>query len=276
MVGDAVSGRNIAKVEVVAVSGTREVQDPDDFFGTKEVSAVDDEIAALVKEGSLVKSSDGLKVLFPGTYVPLVVHNAKEGNFASRVVNKQGPVNFIIECATMAKGRGYKWVEGGFLKVDGRAEGPNFFSPKTEVEFFEFLNMPWTEYSERQYGSSWPSNGLKRSERIAEGELRQWIKESRWIDTKCGGEPHQFTARAAQKDDELFCYVLRNIYKFGYDGTYKGRAWRYLDFEGLRYFANNFKVTETELINRKPFWPGHKAKAWNDTPTYVHLVSARD
>lgn len=275
LVGDVRVGREPGKVEVVAVSGTRTIQDALDFFATKEVSAVDNEVARLVKDGKLTKVGDG-KLLFYGTHVALVVHNAKASNFVSKVVSKTGPDNFIIECATMAKGLGYKWVDGGLLKVDRTAEGPSFFTPKTEEEFFEFLNMPWTDPSQRKYGSLYAKDAPERKGQIAEEELRQWIKGCRWIDTKAGGESHQFTVRAAQKSDEMFRFVVSNIYKYGYDGIYKGRMWRYLDCDGRLYFTNNYRINETQLINRKLLLPGQTQRAWSKVPTHVRLLSMRD
>lgn len=249
IVGEARRGEHITKVEVVCVGEQRTIKDPDDFFADKVVSSVDDEVDKQVRAGRLTRS--GSKVYLAGTYVPLVVHNATKRDFASKVVTKTGPQNFIIEVATMAKGLGYAWKGAGFQKWDHRAEGPDWFTPETEAQFFEFLKMPWTDPKVRKYNTTTYKGAPDNQEPLTEAEMRAWARSSRWIDSTCAGEAHQWTSRTAQASDEMFLRVVKMARDYGYAGFYKGRHYRYLDLDGWFYFTQGYKWNETQLVNRK-------------------------
>lgn len=230
--------------------------------------------STLAEAGGALTAENGA-ASFAGTQIPLITNPSDNGFIGDRI-KASSPKGFLIEIYTMLKGKGYIWVKDGFLKKDDTAPGPKFHRPKTEADFFKFIGMPWTEPNLRKYGSVYPKDAPDNPACVTEYELRMWINTSRWIDTKCGGELHQFTVRVAQRDDEMFCRVLNSIYEFGYDGTYKGRSWRYLDFDGMRYFANNYRIAETQLINRKNFWPGHSIKPWTKNPVKLRPLTMRD
>jgi hypothetical protein len=229
--------------------------------------------STLAEAGGALTAEKGA-TSFAGTQIPLIT-NASDGGFIGDRIKVESPKGYLIEIYTMLKGKGYMWVKGGFLKKEATADGPNFYGPKTERDFFAFIGMPWTEPELREFGSVYPKDAPDNPACVTEDELSAWVNTSRWVDTKCGGEAHQYTTRNVQKDDEMFCRVLNSIYGWGYDGEYLGRSWRYLDFDGMRYFANNYRIAETQLINRKNFWPGHSVRPWKRNPVKLRPLTMR-
>jgi hypothetical protein len=150
-----------------------------------------------------------------------------------------------------------------------------FFVPESEEDFFKFLNMPWTDFKDRKYGSVYPGE-VTRQDTLTPEEMDAWINKSRWVDTKCGGEWHQYTVRPAQKSDELFRFIVDSIYRNGYDGQYLGMTWRYLDHKGFRYFANGYRIEETHIVNRKQYMPGHTVREWKPNPVSFGKKTLRD
>ena len=145
------------------------------------------------------------------------------------------PLPYRIELYTMAKGRGYSIDRDGLVKKVATVEGPKYIPCRNAKEFIAGLNMPWTEPRMRELGTLYPNDEPELKVPITPDELRAWRDQCLWIDTKCGGEPHQFTARPAQKDDVFFTRIVWTIYEYGYDSNYKGRSWRYLDLEPRRW-----------------------------------------
>lgn len=201
--------------------------------------------------------------------------NMKPDDFVSEVIKRTGPHSYLIGIYTMLKGKGYKWIEGGFLKVDPSVSGPKFYAPRDEVDFFAFIGMPWTEPKMRRYGVFWPRDEPDNKTPITPDELRAWRDCQRWVGTNCGGEPHQYSVRVGQRSDEEFCRVAHTIYELGYVGFYLGRSWRYLDLDGIRYFTVDYRICETALINRKPYFTKeHTIRPWAKNPNELVLRSA--
>ena len=103
-------------------------------------------------------------------------------------------------------------------------------------------------------------------------DIRRFRDSCRWVETRCGGELHEFSLRVLCGDDKTFVRFVETIREYGYDGRYLGKAYRYLDVDGLQYFTQGYDMRVTELINRKK--SPRAAVKWEQNP--VRFVSLPD
>ena len=258
--------------EIVRILAVPKMESPPDAgrLADSKVNLLEQAIAQrAVKERS---SGDQVFRIPSGMFQVIYTTN---GEWASMLVKTTGPKEFLIEIYTMLKGMGYRWIGSGFTRLEGEHEAR--FEPKDEEEFFSWIGMPWSEPEMRKFGPLYWKDMPDNPNPISHDELRAWRDESKWVKSTCGGEAHEYTVRTAQKDEEMFCRVANTIYEYGYDGSYLGRTWRYLDCDGYRYFAVDFRIAETSLINRKPFFTvDHKVRPWVLNPRRLHRMSMMD
>jgi hypothetical protein len=62
-------------------------------------------------------------------------------------------------------------------------------------------------------------------------------------------EPHEYTLRGETPDDDFEAFVLL-IRRRGYQASYGGRTYDYLNISGWRYWTMGEPVEKTTLINR--------------------------
>jgi hypothetical protein len=257
------------RVDILYIPKTTVERDPEDLFSDREVSAVDVETKALLRSGEWLRSEGG-SFMDAKAGVQIALHRATKANWACMAVKLTGPKKFIVEIFSVAKGHGYRWLpeEGVFRKWRGR--GPAVFRPETERELLEFLHLPWTEPDMRKYHSLYPA-AMSSNEPVSPDEFRKMIGGALWIDSKAGGEPHQFAIRAAMPDDDRFLRCVNTIHQLGYDGTYLGHPYRYLDLDGWFYFTCSYRLEHTSLMNRKKL--NRPDRAWVRNPVRMRLLN---
>lgn len=241
--------------------------DTNQLFGSREVNLLEQAIAKY----RAADSPEGYVQYKIPTGMFEVIYTS-EACWVSSLVKTTGPQTFLIEIYTMLKGTARSWKGCGLLGTNGER-----YMPKDERDFLSWIGIPWTEPEMRFYGPFWPKDAPDNLAPITQVELRNWKDNSRWVKSACGGEPHEYTVRAGLKDDEMFCRVANTIYELGYDGSYLKRSWRYLDLDGYRYFAVDYRIAETTLINRKPYFTAdHQVRPWFKNPKTLHLMSQAD
>lgn len=175
--------------------------------------------------------------------------------------------DLYITVATAAKAFGKKWVpaSGGFALVSGAIH-----LVKTEEEIFETVGLPYMAPKLRDYGPVFKDDGKNLPVFASKDEVRAWEKSKTWVDTWCGGEHHNYCFRTQdarqtpQQAEREFLRMIWTIRKYGYDGRYYGRMWRYLDLDGVRFFDNGWNPVSTWVLNRKPHIG--RARPWEVNP----------
>lgn len=88
-----------------------------------------------------------------------------------------------------------------------------------------------------------------------EARLREYISgvEWRFAKTYAKTAPHEYTIRHWRKDISVeFDFFAGLIRDKGYDGTFWGENYRYLDFEGYKYWFCEDDDGSVGIINREP------------------------
>jgi hypothetical protein len=153
-----------------------------------------------------------------------------------------------VTVATAAKGLGLKWVPArcGFENVKSKLP----VSVDSEDDIFKIVKMPVTPPERRAILPVFERKASGRPLPMTREEVRAYVAKCNWVDTRNGGELHQYTFRTGF--DELeFLRVAEFIRQYGYDGIYHGVLWRYLDLDGLFYFTCGAGLRITYVLNRK-------------------------
>jgi len=154
-----------------------------------------------------------------------------------------------VTVATAAKGLGLKWVPArcGFEDLESKRPVP----VNSEEDIFKIVRLPVTPPERRTILPVFERRGSGRPLPMTREEVRAFVAKCSWVDTRNGGELHQYTFRTGF--DELeFLRVAEFIRQYGYDGMYHGILWRYLDLDGLFYFTCGAGLRTTYVLNRKP------------------------
>lgn len=82
--------------------------------------------------------------------------------------------------------------------------------------------------------------------------IRNYVSKVSWIFAKtCKNIPHEYTLRKAKPElDVDFVRFVELIREKGYDETFYGKTYRYLDIDGYQYWTMGAPIEETILINR--------------------------
>ena len=268
-------GEQTATLDLLVVPKREPGKASDDFFATQIVNKVAEMVESLVKQKLLLVFKTGYRI--KDTALTLVIHECKASTFATRLVFLTGPKNYLYEVHTAAKALGYQWIpDSGFRPVGARVAERSFVAPKTEVELFNFLKLPYTDPKLRKLGTLFKANA-STDQALTHAEFGEWVKSSKWANSTHAGEPHQWTLRVIAESDDMFLRVINQIHGFGYAGFYKGQEYRYLDFGDYFYFTQGYTLDVTKLINRKPRsgTENRPARPWVVNPIKLRLTSTK-
>jgi hypothetical protein len=166
-----------------------------------------------------------------------------------------------VTVATAAKGLGLKWSPArcGFENVESKRPVP----VNSEEDIFKIVRLPVTPPERRTILPVFERRESGRPLPMTREEVRAFVAKCSWVDTRSGGELHQYTFRTGF--DELeFLRVAEFIRQYGYDGMYHGMLWRYLDLDGLFYFTCGAGLRTTYVLNRKPMT--EPERPWQKNP----------
>ena len=166
-------------------------------------------------------------------------------------------------CLTVAwgKGLGLKWSPArcGFEDVGTKQSVP----VNSEDDIFRIAAMPLTPPERRTILPVFEKGESGRPLPMTRDEVRSFVAKCSWVDTRSGGELHQYTFRT-EFDELEFLRMAEFIRQYGYDGMYHGMLWRYLDFDGLFYFTCGAGLRTTSVLNRKPMT--EPERGWQKNP----------
>ena len=222
----------------------------------RQENLLDAKLKLLQKTGDLEKV-DGKRSLYrwvSGQFEFCLTQASKEA-WVSMMFQSSCEKDLFITVATAAKAFGKKWVpaSGGFVFPSGKVR-----VVKSEEEIFETVGLPYMPPKLRNYGPVFKDDGKKLPVFESKDEVRAWERSKTWVDTWCGGEHHNYCFRTQgarqtpQQAETEFLRMIWTIRKYGYDGRYYGRLWRYLDLDGVRFFDNGWNPVSTWVLNRKP------------------------
>jgi hypothetical protein len=180
-----------------------------------------------------------------GFRVKLVM--ADERNWISALYGSSSSFDYVVSSFTAAACRGLKWNGDVFLS---KQDGKLIQTITDERVLMEKLGFPYAPPQERLSYPLFPESesGQRTMDRE---EFAEWVQSVNWVDTRCGGDPHQYSFRNAFSGNTEFVRAMETIMAYGYDERYYGRPWRYLDLDGYSYFTNGYDPYVTSLINRK-------------------------
>jgi hypothetical protein len=193
--------------------------------------------------------------------IPVQIIKTNETAWASMLFRHTAALNLQISVHTVAKARGYVWVpEAGMFRSKTGAAPVLIHS---EDDVFTFTRIPYLPVEMRGGDPVFEMEVSGRTLPMRMDEARRLISESHWVDTKCGGEWHQYTLRPLAPDERNFVHLVETIRTHGYDGYYLGKAYRYLDLDGWMYFTQGYEMRVTFLINRKKLRSMDKSWRYN-------------
>lgn len=86
---------------------------------------------------------------------------------------------------------------------------------------------------------------------MSEANLRRFIATSKWkFAVTMRDTPHEYTLRRETQDEAGFEQFVMYIRHHGYQQTFGGVAYTYLDIDGWQYWTMGAPLEETILINR--------------------------
>ncbi len=86
---------------------------------------------------------------------------------------------------------------------------------------------------------------------MSEAELRRFIATSKWKFAVTMPEtPHEYILRRETHDKAAFEKFVMHIRHHGYQQTFRGVSYTYLDVDGWQYWTMGAALEETILINR--------------------------
>ena len=215
----------------------------------------------LQKAGRLRAAAGEDAYLFDACPVPLRFLTVREQVWFPMLFKTSSCWEWDITVATAAKGLGLKWVPArcGFERLESKQP----VAVHSEEAIFGIVKLPLTPPEHRTILPVFVSHASGRPLPMSREELRAFVTSCSWVDTRCGGELHQYTFRTGF--DELeFLRVAEFIRQYGYDGMYYGKLWRYLDLDELFYFTNGAAMRVTCVLNRKPMT--EPERPWTQNP----------
>lgn len=240
----------------------------DDIPGNRvRVDLLEERLKQLQKEGILSGSENGDATWLAHSHIPARVVRTTEEAWVAMLWQTSACRDLQITVATAVRNLGLRWhaEAGGFVSS---ADGRMAHAVTDERQVFDVASLPYMEPSERHTWPFYPDNCSGRPLPMTPQEVGAWVKSAGWVDSRCGGEYHQFSFRRTGSPDETeFLRVCEMIRDYGYDGFYHGTKWRYLDFEGHFYFTCGSDLNITQLINRKRL--RHPARPWTKNPTRI-------
>lgn len=125
-----------------------------DMFDSVKLSLADEEISAMLGDGTLSKrpSKTGTfawgklnKLALHRSWMPVDLFTATEENWANYLVCRTGPAELNTLIAMLGQGEGWKWAPYG----SGFVQHGESRTMKTEREVFEFVGLDYVEPHER-------------------------------------------------------------------------------------------------------------------------------
>jgi hypothetical protein len=240
----------------------------------ENVNLFDAELKHLQQAGRLKGADKKDCYLFEECPVPLMFLTVTEQTWFPMLFKTSSCRDWDITVATAAKGLGLKWVPARFGLEN--VETKRLVSINSEEEIFRIIGLPVTPPEGRTILPVFKRRESGRRLPMTKEEVKAFVAKCSWVDTRCGGELHQYTFRTGF--DELeFLRVAEFIRQYGYDGMYLGKLWRYLDLDGLFYFTCGAELRTTSILNRKPMTEPERAwqinpKVWVDNFTAPETV----
>jgi len=232
------------------------------------VNQFDEKLKMLQSAGRFRITTEPDVFFFENCAVPLKFLAVRELTWFPMLFKTSSCWEWDVTVATAAKGLGLKWIPErcGFENVKTNSPMPL----NSEEEIFKTVRLPITPPERRRILPLFEKRESGRPLPMTRDEVRAFVGKCSWVDTRNGGELHQYTFRSGF--DELeFLRVAEFIRQYGYDGIYHGMLWRYLDLDGLFYFTCGAGLRATYVLNRKrmmePERPWQKnPKVWVENP----------
>lgn len=149
---------DVGDIEIVYVSKTEIVPDPEDLFGESSQPVIDRAIKQLEESGQLERrlNVNGSAIFGPKNKlmrltqcgIPVDLFSATEENWFNYLVCRTGPGDSNVRIAQLAKQLGYKWKPYGQGFVKGEAI-PRVVPMRSEEAVFDFVNLKYKEPWER-------------------------------------------------------------------------------------------------------------------------------
>jgi hypothetical protein len=201
-------------------------------------------------EGIVRRSGNGYALSLTRSLIPVSVIQTTEDAWPAMLFHHTASKDLTIAVATVAKAMGLRWIpeRGGFFSRESNQRVRRMVS---ERDVFDFTRIP---YMSPELCVGGPIFQMKESEKslpMSMDEVREFVKNCVWIETRLGGELHAYTLRVLTEDELSFVHLVETIREYGYDGRYLGKAYRYLDENGFQYFTQGYDMRVTTLINRK-------------------------
>ena len=213
------------------------------------VNLFDEKLKMLQTSGQFRKATEPDEFFFENCGVPVKFLAVREQAWFPMLFKTSSCRDWDITVATAAKGLGLKWVPArcGFENLETNRPLP----VNSEEDIFRVVKLPVTPPARRAILPVFEKGESGRPLPMTREEVRAFVAKCSWVDTRCGGELHQYTFRTGF--DELeFLRVAEFVRQYGYDGMYLGKLWRYLDLDGLFYFTYGAGLRTTTILNRKP------------------------
>lgn len=87
---------------------------------------------------------------------------------------------------------------------------------------------------------------------MTDEEIRDFISAHRWREAVSAKKthPHSYVVRDTVRSDSEYVRFVEFIRTHGYDGTWWGRNYRYLDIDGYTYWTMGCDTSITIILNR--------------------------
>lgn len=242
----------VPEIAIIAIP-KQSVRQGELFGGGVRVNELNLHLSSMVKSGVIEKTDKQGGYRFSKYNVRVKVIQATPETWEAVRFQSSCCSCVYITVACSAKALDLKWspIGGGF--VDRKTNELKI--PITdERQIFDIAKIPYTPVDKRHF---LVDNGEvivpDKQIRMTQEEVENFINASVWVDTKSGGEWHQFAPRGFAKgmsewDTVRFYEFIR---KFGYDGIYHGMKWRYIDFGEYCYFTCGCNPRFETFVNRK-------------------------
>jgi hypothetical protein len=224
------------------------------FLAVPEISTkgcvVEEQLNLLQNEGIVRSSEKGKVVMLAGSLIPVSVIQTTEDAWPAMLFHHTASKDLTIAVATVAKAMGLRWIpeRGGFF---GRESNQRIRRMVSERDVFDFTRIPYMSPEMCEGGPIFQMKESEKSLPMSMHEVREFVKNCVWVETRLGGELHAYTLRVLTEDERSFVHLVETIREYGYDGRYLGKAYRYLDVDGFQYFTQGYDMRVTTLINRK-------------------------
>lgn len=193
-------------------------------------------------------------------------HVATHDNWViQRFLHTAHPKKWSARLHTVAKAKGWVFMPtaGGFM------DGSTFYPIRSEDDLWELTNLPRVLPKHSMGAPLWDYMESGIDSPVNRRLFRKFVDKCHWVDTKCGGQWHQYTLRCMCPSQMMFMWIAETAWKYGYDHTYLNVHYRYIDFEGYFYFTCGWEGRICSLINRKQL--DRPERPWLLNPTEYTL-----